>query len=186
MPETSTKHWGKRLMTRLTGCDDAPGRENGGGPRQVAGMTKGLLGAWKRFRCQKKHNWLLVRDRDLQGWEDPLGKPLRVPIHVAKESLLGPLPVLFSQGSLCPWGPSSPSLPSHLPSRAPFVLQVPLVRGACEGGGKRHIIPVLIEALFMAARTLRQSRCPLTDEWIKKKWYKYKYGILLSHRKGQL
>ena len=134
MPEPSAKHWGKRLVTRLTGRDNAPGRENGGGLRQVAGMTKGLLGAGKRFGCQKRHNCLLVRDRDLQGWEDPLGKPLRVPIHVAKESLLGPLPVLFSQGPLCPWRPSPPSLPSHLPSRAPFVLQGPL----CCDGSCRH------------------------------------------------
>ena len=28
-------------------------------------------------------------------------------------------------------------------------------------------------ALFIAARTLRQAGCPLTDEWIKKLWYIY-------------
>ena len=26
-------------------------------------------------------------------------------------------------------------------------------------------------ALFTIARTWKQSRCPLTDEWIKKLWY---------------
>ena len=26
-------------------------------------------------------------------------------------------------------------------------------------------------ALFMIARTWKQPRCPLTDEWIKKLWY---------------
>ena len=28
-------------------------------------------------------------------------------------------------------------------------------------------------ALFTIARTWRQPRCPLTDEWIKKLWYIY-------------
>ena len=28
-------------------------------------------------------------------------------------------------------------------------------------------------ALFTIARTWKQSRCPLTDEWIKKSWYIY-------------
>ena len=29
------------------------------------------------------------------------------------------------------------------------------------------------EALFTIARTWKQPRCPLTDEWIKKMWYTY-------------
>ena len=28
-------------------------------------------------------------------------------------------------------------------------------------------------ALFTIARTWKQPRCPLRDEWIKKKWYMY-------------
>ena len=32
---------------------------------------------------------------------------------------------------------------------------------------------MLIAALFTIARTWKQSRCPLTDEWIKKLWYIY-------------
>lgn len=28
-------------------------------------------------------------------------------------------------------------------------------------------------ALFIIARTWKQPTCPLTDEWIKKLWYKY-------------
>ena len=28
-------------------------------------------------------------------------------------------------------------------------------------------------ALFTIARTWKQPRCPLTDEWIKKMWYIY-------------
>ena len=34
-------------------------------------------------------------------------------------------------------------------------------------------MPVFIKALFTIARTWKQSRYLLTDEWIKKKWYIY-------------
>ena len=32
---------------------------------------------------------------------------------------------------------------------------------------------MFIAALFITARTWKQPRCPLTDEWIKKLWYTY-------------
>ena len=32
---------------------------------------------------------------------------------------------------------------------------------------------MFIAALFAIARTWKQPRCPLTDEWIKKFWYAY-------------
>ena len=32
---------------------------------------------------------------------------------------------------------------------------------------------MFIAALFTIARTWKQPRCPLTDEWIKKMWYIY-------------
>ena len=34
-------------------------------------------------------------------------------------------------------------------------------------------IPVFIAALFTIARTWKQPRCPLADEWIRKLWYIY-------------
>ena len=34
-------------------------------------------------------------------------------------------------------------------------------------------IPMFIAALFTIARTWKQTRCPLTDEWMKKLWYIY-------------
>ena len=34
-------------------------------------------------------------------------------------------------------------------------------------------ISLFITALFTIARTWKQPRCPLTDEWIKKLWYIY-------------
>ena len=33
--------------------------------------------------------------------------------------------------------------------------------------------PMFNEALFTLARTWKQPRCPLADEWIKKLWYIY-------------
>ena len=33
--------------------------------------------------------------------------------------------------------------------------------------------PMFIVALFIIARTWKQPRCPLTDEWIRKLWYIY-------------
>ena len=38
---------------------------------------------------------------------------------------------------------------------------------------KDMCIPLFIAALFIIARTWKQPRCPLTDEWIKKLWYMY-------------
>ena len=38
---------------------------------------------------------------------------------------------------------------------------------------KDTCIPLFIAALFTIARTWKQLRCPLTDEWIKKLWYLY-------------
>ena len=34
-------------------------------------------------------------------------------------------------------------------------------------------IPTFIEALFTIAKTWKQLKCQLTDEWIEKMWYKY-------------
>ena len=33
--------------------------------------------------------------------------------------------------------------------------------------------PMFIAALFIIARTWKQPRCPLVDEWIRKLWYIY-------------
>ena len=33
--------------------------------------------------------------------------------------------------------------------------------------------PMFITALFTIARSWKQPRCPLTDEWIRKLWYIY-------------
>ena len=36
--------------------------------------------------------------------------------------------------------------------------------------------PMFIAALFTIARTWKQPRCPLADEWIRKLWYIYIMG----------
>ena len=33
--------------------------------------------------------------------------------------------------------------------------------------------PMVFATLFTVRRTWKQPRCPLTDEWIKNRWYKY-------------
>ena len=48
----------------------------------------------------------------------------------------------------------------------PYILKKTLIN-------KNTCMPVFIKALFTIARTWKQSRCLLTDEWIKKKWYIY-------------
>ena len=40
---------------------------------------------------------------------------------------------------------------------------------------KDTCIPLFIAVLFTIARTWKQPRCPLTDEWIKKLWYSMEY-----------
>ena len=42
---------------------------------------------------------------------------------------------------------------------------------------------MFLAALFIIARTWKQPRCPLTDEWIKKLWYIHtmEYSVQFSH-----
>ena len=42
--------------------------------------------------------------------------------------------------------------------------------------------PMFIAALFTMTKIWKQTKCPSTDEWIKKMWYIYN-KILLSHKK---
>ena len=50
------------------------------------------------------------------------------------------------------------------------------------GGGE------FIAALFTRARTQKQPKCPLTDEWVKKMWYIYimKYYSAIKRNKAGL
>ena len=44
-------------------------------------------------------------------------------------------------------------------------------------------IPLFNAAPVSIARTWKQPRCPLTDEWIKKLWYKYTMEYYLALKK---
>uniref|UniRef100_A0A9L0SVL8 Uncharacterized protein n=1 Tax=Equus caballus TaxID=9796 RepID=A0A9L0SVL8_HORSE len=47
--------------------------------------------------------------------------------------------------------------------------------------------PTFIAVLFTIAKTWKLSKCPSTDDWMKKMWYIYIHnGILPSHKKRQI
>ena len=50
---------------------------------------------------------------------------------------------------------------------------------------KDTCIPMFIAALFTIARTWKQPRCPLTDEWVKKKWYIYTTEYYPAKKKNE-
>ena len=49
---------------------------------------------------------------------------------------------------------------------------------------KDACIPMFIAALFIIARTWKQPRYPLTDEWIKKLWYIYTMEYYLAIKRN--
>ena len=44
--------------------------------------------------------------------------------------------------------------------------------------------PMFITALFIIARTWKQPRCPLADDWIRKQWYIYTMKYYLAIKKN--
>ena len=43
-----------------------------------------------------------------------------------------------------------------------------------------------IAALFTIAKTWKQPKCPLTDEWIKKMWYVYTVEYYSAIKKNEI
>ena len=44
---------------------------------------------------------------------------------------------------------------------------------------------MFIAVLFTIARTWKQPKCPLTDEWVKKKWYIYTMEYYPAKKKNE-
>ena len=45
---------------------------------------------------------------------------------------------------------------------------------------------MFIAALFTIAKTWKQPKCPLTDEWIKKVWYLHKMEYYSAIKKNEI
>ena len=45
---------------------------------------------------------------------------------------------------------------------------------------------MFIVALFITAKVQKQSKCPLTDEWIKKMWYIYTMEYYSDIKKNKI
>uniref|UniRef100_A0A8D0JYB7 DUF1725 domain-containing protein n=1 Tax=Sus scrofa TaxID=9823 RepID=A0A8D0JYB7_PIG len=46
--------------------------------------------------------------------------------------------------------------------------------------------PMFTAALFTTAKTWKQPKCPLTDDWIRKKWYIYTTEYYLAIKKNKI
>ena len=46
--------------------------------------------------------------------------------------------------------------------------------------------PMFIAAIFTIAKTWKQPKCPLTEEWIKKMWYIYTMVCYSAIRKNEI
>ena len=68
--------------------------------------------------------------------------------------------------------------------KLPYEPVIPLL-GICSKKAaiwKDTCTPMFTAAIFTVIKIWKQSKCPATDEWIKKMWYILNNGILLSHK----
>ena len=57
----------------------------------------------------------------------------------------------------------------------PTIPEIPIQKNLCT--------PMFIAAQFIIIKCWKQPKCPSINEWIKKLWYIYTNGILLSRKK---
>ena len=51
---------------------------------------------------------------------------------------------------------------------------------------KNTCTPIFTETLFTIAKTWKQPKCPLTEEWIKKMWYRYTMEYHSTIKKNEI
>jgi hypothetical protein len=54
------------------------------------------------------------------------------------------------------------------------------------GYNKGTCTPMFLAALFTITKLWKQTRCPTTDEWIKKTWYFYTVEFYSAIRKNEI
>ena len=66
--------------------------------------------------------------------------------------------------------------PKKLEIEVPYDPAIPLLGIHTEETRRERdtCTPMFITAMFIIARTWKQPRCPLADEWIRKLWYIYR------------
>ena len=75
-----------------------------------------------------------------------------------------------------------------LKTKPPHDLAIPLLDICLEKTiiQKDTCTPVFTAALFTVAKTQKQMKCPLPEEWVKKMWYTYTMGYYSAIKKNEI
>jgi hypothetical protein len=74
----------------------------------------------------------------------------------------------------------------NLPLREQWVLLGIYPKDCDTGYSRSTCTPMFITVLFTIAKLWKQSRCPTTDEWIKKMWYLYTVEFYAAMKKNKM